>query len=385
MSAAPPPGEATTLDAPRPPGTFRLARISGIDVLVTPSWFIIAALISVMSAPIVERVEPGLGFGAYVVGFGFAVLLYLSVFLHEVAHALMARRYGYPVVSITLAFLGGTTVIGGEARTPRQEFMIAVVGPLVSIAVGVAAYLALDLGSSGLWTLSMWGLVYANLFVGALNLVPGLPLDGGRVLKALVWGITGNLHQGTLIAGWCGRLLAVLVLAWPLFGPRLMGAHPRLIDYLIAAVLAVFLWTGASAAMSSARLRRRLPHLVARQLARRALPVASGTPVADALRLLHDRAAEAVVPISESGHPIGLAWRTELESAQGAAQPGLTVSGLAHTIPDGPALPADIRGEDLVRALGHSPAPHYLLVEPDGGLAGVLVTADVDEAFRAQR
>src|SRR4029453_10342503 len=93
----------------RPPGTFKVGTIAGSDVLVSSSWFLVAALIAVIVAPIAERASPGLGPWKYVAGVAFAVILYLSVLLHEASHALMARHYGFPVSSITLHFLGGMT------------------------------------------------------------------------------------------------------------------------------------------------------------------------------------------------------------------------------------------------------------------------------------
>ena len=121
-------------DSPRqrPPGTFRIGTVAGSDILVSSSWFLVAGLIAVVMAPRVDEVSPGLGAWKYLAGFLFAVLLYLSVLLHEISHALMARRYGFPVSSITLHFLGGMTAIEGEARRPGEEFGIAVVGPLTS-------------------------------------------------------------------------------------------------------------------------------------------------------------------------------------------------------------------------------------------------------------
>ena len=95
----------------RPPGTLKIGEIGGVDVLVRSSWLVVAALISFMLAPAIEAVEPGIGNGKYIAGVAFAVLLYLSVLLHEMSHALMAKRFGLPVRSITLHFLGGVTEI----------------------------------------------------------------------------------------------------------------------------------------------------------------------------------------------------------------------------------------------------------------------------------
>src|SRR3546814_3456526 len=105
---------------PRQPGTIKFSSIVGVDGLVTSSWFLIAGLIAVVLAPRVDAVQPGLGAWKYVAGLAFAVVLYLSVLLHEASHAIVARHYGYPVSSITLHFLGGATMIEGEARRPKQ-------------------------------------------------------------------------------------------------------------------------------------------------------------------------------------------------------------------------------------------------------------------------
>ena len=235
----------------RPPGTFKVGTVAGSDVLVSTSWFLVAALIAIIMAPLVEQVQPGLGALKYVAGLAFAVLLYGSVLLHEASHAIVAKRLGYPVSSITLHFLGGMTSIEGEAKRPREEFFIAVVGPLTSIAVGVAALLLLPVTPDGLTRLAMEGLAGANLLVGVLNLVPGLPLDGGRVLKAGVWGATGSIVRGTVVAGWGGRLAAVAVLAWPVAQESVLGTPPDVIDFVLSFVVAAFLWSGATASMSA--------------------------------------------------------------------------------------------------------------------------------------
>ncbi|WP_201931384.1 site-2 protease family protein [Nocardioides donggukensis] len=372
---------ATADRRPRPPGTLRIGKVAGVDVLITPSWFLIAALLAIVLAPIVERSQPGLGPWRYLAGFAFAVLLYLSVLLHEASHAVMAQRFGHPVSSITLHFLGGMTAIEGESRRPREEFWIAVVGPLTSIAVGVVSWLAWQVLPGGLIGLAVGGLAAANLLVGVLNLVPGLPLDGGRVLKAGVWSLSGNMHRGTIAAGWGGRLTAVAVLAWPLLGERLFGTRPQLVDYLLVFVIALFLWTGATAAMQGARMRRELPSLVARDLARRTLAVPGDLPVAEAVRRAQEAGAGGIVTVSGSGTPVGIVNEGALLATPEDRRPWMAVSSIARTIEDGLSLPVDIVGEDLIRAITRVPAHEYLLVEKGGEVYGVLTTADVDRAF----
>jgi Zn-dependent protease len=377
-----PPG-ARPAPRERPPGTFKIGTIAGSDVLVSSSWFLVAGLIAFVMGPAVDRAEPGLGAWKYVAGLAFAVVLYLSVLLHEASHAIAASRYGFPVSSITLHFLGGMTAIEGEARTPRQELVIAVVGPLTSLAVGAVAWLGvwvLDL--HGLLLLGLQGLAGANLLVGFLNLVPGLPLDGGRVLKALVWGATGDVHRGTIVAGWAGRVTAVLALGWPLLQEQLFGVRPDLVDAVLAFVVAAFLWSGATAAMTGARIRRRLPDLVARDLARRTLAVPDDLPLAEAVRRAQEAAAGSIVTVTGSGHPVGVVNEAALLATPEDRRPWVAVSSVARTLDEGLRLPVTLHGEDLILAISRHPASEYLLLEADGSVYGVLSTDDVDKAFR---
>lgn len=367
---------------PRAPGTLRIGSIAGIDVLVTSSWFIVALLISLTFAPRIEDAQPGLGFWKYVAGFVFAVVLYLSVLLHEASHAVVAQRLGYGVNSITLHFLGGMTEIDGQSRRPRHEFWIAVVGPLTSIAVGLAAAAAWLVVPDGLVRLALQGLAGANLIIGVLNLVPGLPLDGGRVLKAAVWGVSGNQHRGSIVAGWGGRITALALLAWPLVMEPLTGQQPTILDLVLVFILGLFLWTGATAAMAHARIRERLPALVARPLARRTLSVPEDLPLAEAVRRAQEARAGSIVTVTADGSPAGIVSEAAVTAMPAERRPWVAVSTVARKLEDGLTLPATVAGEDLILAISRRPAEEYLLVEADGTIYGVLSTADVDRAFR---
>ena len=373
-------------DAPppsRPPGSFRIGSISGVDVYVRASWLLIAAVIAVLLAPRVEEVEPGLGALKYAAGVAFAVLLYLSVLLHEMSHALMAKHFGLPVRSISLQFLGGMTEIDGEAATPGQEFKIAVVGPLTSIGVGAAALLLALVAPDGLTRTAIQGLAGANLIIGVLNLVPGLPLDGGRVLRAAVWKVAGNMHRGTIVAGWFGRAIAVVVLLWPAFMGTVLDVEPDLFDYVLAFIIAAFLWSGATSSMVSAHIRRRLPSLKARPLARRVVTVPDDLVVSEAVRHAQEAGAGGIVLQAADGTLTGVVNEAALLATPEERRPWLPASSVARTVQAGLVLPADILGEDLVRAMARTPASEYVLVEEDGSVYGLLATSDVDAAFAA--
>lgn len=371
-------------DDERPPGAIQVGSIAGSPVYITPSWFLIAGLIALIVAPRVDQVQPGLGGLKYVAGLAFAVILYGSVLLHEAAHAVMARRYGYPVGPITLHFLGGATSIGIESRRPRDEFWIAVVGPLTSLVIGGIALAACQaLPVSGLVLMALEGLVGANLIVGALNLVPGLPLDGGRVMRSLIWGLTHDQHTGTLVAGWVGRGAAVCSLLWLVVQERVTGTSVGVYDVFVSVAVAIFLWSGASASIASASLRRRLPQLVARDLARRTLAVPADLPLAEAVRRAQEAHAGSILTTTADGTPVGLVNEAALLSTPPDRRPWMPTSAVARSLEPGLRLPSTIAGEDLLRAMTLMPAHEYLLIHPDGSVYGVLTTADVDAAFRA--
>jgi Zn-dependent protease/CBS domain-containing protein len=356
--------------------------VSGVDVLVHRSWLFVAILIAFLLAPRIDEVAPGLdGVLVYVAGIAFAVLLYLSVLAHEASHALMAQFFGMSVRSMTLHFLGGVTEIEGEAETPKREFWIGVVGPLASLAIGLAALGAAAVTPDGLVRFALEALAAANIVVAVLNLVPGLPLDGGKVLRAIVWAVTKKPLLATTVSGWAGRVVAVLALGYPLLLPVVFDVEPSVVDFLIAGIIAMFLWVGASQSLAVARIRSKIPSLKARSLARRALTVTAEVPLAESLRQAREAEAGSVVVVTGNGRPLGVVNEHAVAAAPEARRSWMSTGSVTTRLERGMTLPADIGGEALVRAMHARPASEYVLVEPDGSIYGVLVTADVDAAF----
>ncbi len=364
--------------APVPRGMFRIGRIAGSDVLVSSSWFLIAALIAFVMGPRVDQVQPGLGGWKYVVGVAFAMALYFAVLLHEASHAVVARRFGFTVHSITLHFLGGATAIEGESRQPRQEFWIAVVGPITSLGVGAAALGLWFVIPDGLLLLVVEGLAGANLMIGILNLVPGLPLDGGRGLQAAVWAATGKVHTGTTVAAWGGRVTAVLVGVWAIWSSRGGDA----VNPFILLVVAMFLWSGASQALRAARFTRQFSEVVARDLARPAFGVPDDLPLSEALRRANQAQARSIVTVSADGRVAGVVDGSAARAVPPERAPWVAVSTVSRTLEPGLTLPAGIAGDALLDRLRTTPATEYVLVDDEGGVYGVLATSDVLRAVR---
>lgn len=366
---------------PLPRGTYRLGTVAGIDVTVASSWFIVVGLLAVLMAPRMQQELPEIGAGAYLAGVVFAILLYGSILLHEISHALAARGFGMPVTVIHLHFLGGATEIEGEATTPWREFSIAVVGPLTSLAVGGVSLLVIQVIEGGVTGYLVEALAIANLAVGVLNLVPGLPLDGGRVLQSLVWAVTRRRSLGVVVAGWGGRLAAVLVMAYPFFLVT-RGISPTIIQYVFAFLIASFLWAGATQALVTAKLRARLPTIQARRLARPAIGVPADLPLSEAIRRAQEAQAGSLVIVSGDGRPAGIVNEAAVVSTPDHRRPWLPAGDLARRLDDSLMLSADLVGEPLLNAMNRNPATEYVLVEPDGSVYGVLVTKDVDDAFK---
>jgi hypothetical protein len=161
-----------------------------------------------------------------------------------------------------------------------------------------------------------------------------------------------------------------------------IGQPADLVDFALAFVIALFLWSGSSNAMAAARLRRRLPGLVARDLARRTLTVPDDLPLGEAVRRAQEARAGGIVTVTGTGRPTGLVNEAALLATPEDRRPWVAVSTVARTLEEGLTLPATISGEDLVLAISRQPASEYLLVEDDGSIYGVLATSDVDQAFR---
>ncbi|WP_222851000.1 site-2 protease family protein [Phytoactinopolyspora mesophila] len=352
--------------------------MAGVPVYVSPTWFIVAAVITVGFEPFVGRSFPDLGAGTYAITFAFAVLLYLSVFLHEVSHALTALGFGLPVRGITLHFLGGHTEIERESPTPGRDLLVSAAGPAVSLALGLLAYAASVPVTGDIAEYLLRVLAAANIIVGAFNLLPALPLDGGHMLRAVVWRISGDEHRGTLVAGRAGQVLAVLVLGVPFLAG---GGRPTTFGLLWAVLVAAMLWTGATQSLAVGRMRARLPQLDPGRLARPAVTVQADQPVSEALRRASEQSATAMVVVDSAGRPTGLVSGAALAAMPEERRPWVPISDIARSLRDGMVVKLDVRGEDLLRAIRADLASEYLVVDEDGAVYGVLAAADVDAAL----
>lgn len=197
---------------------WRLFRLFGIPIGIDASWLIILALLTWTLINFFTFQVPGHPGGTYaVMGLATALAFFVCIVLHELGHAVVAKRVGIPMRGITLFLFGGVAEMESEPPSARSEFLMAIAGPLVSLVLSVVffvlGYVGLSSGWSGVYAVPLLYLGWINLVVLLFNMVPAFPLDGGRVLRSILWGTLNNLRKATLWASRCGQ-----VFAWFLIG-----------------------------------------------------------------------------------------------------------------------------------------------------------------------
>lgn len=236
--------------------TFRFGRVAGIEVSVNWTWLLVLALLVwSLSAGIFPETNPGLSDTTYLaMALVAASLFFASLFLHELGHALQARREGVEIDGITLWLFGGVARIRGEMPSPGAELRIAAAGPAVTLVIGGICMAVPALASlpSSVDGVVVW-LGYVNLALLAFNLIPAFPLDGGRILRAVLWRASGDMARATRAAAHAGRAFGIALIA-----VGFLAAFADGFGGLWLAFLGFFLLSAADAELTAVR-RRELP------------------------------------------------------------------------------------------------------------------------------
>jgi Zn-dependent protease len=372
----------SSADPPTPRGGVRLGTVVGVPVLVGPSWFVMAIFLTVS---IGQALVASIGAQqAYVVGASFAVLLGLSVLLHELGHCFVARSLGLPVRQITIGFMAGATEITEPPQTPAREYAVAVAGPMVSLLLAGLGVGVLPLFErSSLAGRVVENIAITNGLIAAFNLLPGLPLDGGRVLRALIWRISGDPDRATWAAAWAGRIVAVVVvpfvlvvlLPWAGFG------GDSTTNIIWAAVIAAYIYTLATATLKRSQAMSRLPKVTVAALARPALRVPADMPLAEAVRRAHVANARGLVVVDAADRLEAVVSEAAVAATPEQRRPWVTVGTVAKRMEPGLLLDAGLRGEDLLMAMRAHPSAEYVTEDKATGELRVLVSEDVAKAL----
>ncbi|HJV98738.1 MAG TPA: site-2 protease family protein [Arthrobacter sp.] len=349
-----------------------LGRIAGIPVILAYSWFVIAAFTVIVYGPVLQQGNPALGGAAYTVAFAYAVLLLISVLVHELAHALTAKIYGWPTQKIVLNLWGGHTQFENFTATPGRSVLVALAGPAANVALAGAAWLVLttaDLPSvvELLTNIFMW----ANFVIGVFNVLPGLPLDGGRIVESAVWKATGSQAKGTVAAGWAGRIIVVALGFWFIARPVLAGESPEFSMLMITLLVGGFLWMGASASIQQGTMRGRLHLVNAAALAGPAVGIPYTATVADVLRVA-PAGLPAVVVCGPDGRPQAVVDASAVAAVPPHAASSTPVTAVSYALGPGAYVPEWSEGQELIQYLGQLEGQEYAVVDHRGTVTGLL-------------
>lgn len=242
-------------------GNMRIGNLFGIPFFINPSWFFVLALVTWTYGSNLTQFPELTGVMPWLLGLVAALLLFSSVLAHELGHSFVAIAQGIPVKSITLFIFGGLATLEKESETPLQAFLVAIAGPLVSLLLfGIFSYMAVTLPLS-LPIKAVVGLLgYINLVLALFNMIPGLPLDGGNVLKAIVWKITGNPNKGVIFAGRVGQVIGWIAISLGI----LSVAGISQIGSIWTLLIGVFLLRNAGFAAQSAVVQDKLSQYTAK-------------------------------------------------------------------------------------------------------------------------
>jgi Zn-dependent protease/CBS domain-containing protein len=368
-----------------PPGSLPVGRVAGIRVSIHVSWLIIVALLTAsLATTFFPQVAPGYAPGVYwLVGLAATLLLFVSVLLHELGHSLVARARGLPVSSITLFIFGGVSNLEQEPRGPGEEFLVAAIGPAISLVLGgLVLALAPLVGRGDLLARSLVAyLGGTNVLLGLFNLLPGFPMDGGRVLRAALWRLTGSLQTATHWAARVGQGLAFLFIllgVWLFFaGDLLAGIWTGFIGW--------FVLNAAQSATAQVTLDAALRGVTVAQVMTAAPPaVAAASSVQAAVEELIWPQGLGGLLVEEAGRVVGMITAADIRRIP-RDQWALTTVG--HAMVPAERLPTAAPRQQLSAALALLAAHNVdqLLVVQNGEVVGLLTRDGVARLVEARR
>lgn len=369
---------------------IRVGNLFGIPFYINPSWFLVFGLVTFLYGSDLSRYFNLSGPYPWILGMVTAILMFSSVLLHELGHSFVAMSQGIEVKSITLFIFGGLASLGEESKTPGDAFWVAIAGPLVSFSLfGVFTAIGIFVDPPQPYGTIVGLLAYINLILGAFNLIPGLPLDGGNILKSLVWKITDKPYRGVAFAsrvgqvfGWAGIILganAIFGLTESLFGVQLFGSAWTLL-------IGLFLLQNAGRTAQSAEIQERMSGLTA------ADGMYPDSPIVSADLSLREFANNHVIGSQTNwkkylvtdadGKLIGQVEVDDMKSVSTNDWWDVRVRSLMKPIQDIPTVQADEPLIDVIARLEKEKAPALIVQQEEGRVIGLLERISIMEMMQ---
>ena len=359
-------------------GTIRVGNLFGIPFYIHPSWFLVLGLVTWSYSSGLGAQFPLLSGGlALLLGLMTALLLFASVVAHELGHSFVAKAQGIDVKSITLFIFGGLASLEKESKTPAEAFWVAIAGPLVSLLLS-GLFIAIGFGTvtSGPLAAIIGVLASVNLALALFNLIPGLPLDGGNILKALVWKITGNPYKGVVFASRVGQIFGWVAIASGLLPLLLFGSFANSWNLLVG----FFLLQNAGKAAQFARVQEQLTGLTA------ADAVTHDSPIVSAHLTLREFADERILNWQNwhrflvtdgNGQLVGAISVDDLRSIPSTLWSETQVREVMRPIEQSTTVQSDQPLLDVVQLLERQNLSALPVIRHNGVLVGILEKASV--------
>ncbi len=351
---------------------FRLLTVHRIPIYFSPFTLLIIVLFSANFETLArDRVTGVTNSHSYTLGLAAALILMLSIVLHELGHAFVAQRLRFEVDAITVYGFMGVTEFHPQPETPSRSFLTSVSGPLVNLVIGAIAWgLYPSVNPDTTVGFFVFSIAWINVSLGVLNLLPGLPLDGGAAFAAGVWKATGNQGQATRVAAYSGYVVAA---AFAVYGLSLGSNGAGGYTLAVAALLAI----GAYSSLKRSRVVERIPSLTAGAVARRPITVEANLPLSEALRRAQAQGVTAVIVADSSGTPWAVMNGAAADSVPAERRPWTSINQVSRPIEDGMRITEGLSGQELMQHVSDNPASEYVVYGPDGLPSGVLVMVDL--------
>jgi len=383
---------------------IRIAKLFGIDIEIDWSWLLILLLVIWNLSTTFSQVHPDWSM-IFTVTMGIiaALLFFLSVLLHELAHSLVAKSQGLPVNRITLFLFGGVSNIREEPKSPGNEFAMAILGPVTSIVIGFALLLLSGIGLqpqnlrhidpmeflqglSTFRTLAVW-LGTINVILGVFNLIPGFPLDGGRVLRSIIWAITDNLRQATRWASYVGQAIAWLMITGGIamiFGIRIPFFGEGLVNGVWLIFIGWFLNNAANRSYQQLVIKDVLEDVPVRQMTKRNPPTVSPDISIETLIENHImQTDDHAFPVIRDGELIGIVCLDDVRRVSASERATKTVSDIMTPKSDLVTISPDDPANDALNEISKR-SIRQLVVLQDGKLFGLVRRRDIVRYLQLQ-